>query len=81
MITDGQCPLSFSISKTKHAFKNLTTDITITSKILIQAKNILPYFMNTFDSYFNAHYLSCLGAKIVFNTCLTILYSNIMHLV
>ena len=34
-MTDGWCHLSFSISETKHATKNLTTDITTTSKVLI----------------------------------------------
>ena len=37
--------LSFNISETRHATKNLTTDITITSKVFIDKpkRNILSY--------------------------------------
>ena len=34
-MADGQCHLSFNILETKEATKNLTTDITITSKALM----------------------------------------------
>ena len=34
-MADGKCHLSFNILKTKHATKYLTTDITITSKVLM----------------------------------------------
>ena len=34
-MTDGYCHLSFNIWETKHATKNLTTDITVTLKVLM----------------------------------------------
>ena len=34
-MADGKCYLSFNILETKEATKNLTTDITITSKALM----------------------------------------------
>ena len=36
---DGKCPLSLNVSETKHATKELTTDINITSEILIHIFN------------------------------------------
>ena len=42
----GYYHLSYNISETMHATKYLTTDIAITSKVLIrisQKRNILPY--------------------------------------
>ena len=35
IFTDGWCNLSFNVSETKHVTQNLTADISITSKVLI----------------------------------------------
>ena len=44
-MAEGQCHLSFNILETRHVTKNLTTDITIALKILIEKpkRNALPY--------------------------------------
>ena len=55
-MADDKCHLSFNILETKEATKNLTADVTITSKALMdyQKRNILRYpfiFVETPSEY------------------------------